>query len=280
MKSVWKIIGIVVMWLAIVGFFVGAALLRYHNEEARKVEVLRVEVVDSAEVPLVTADKIAQAIQHAGLMPTGKDVDSVSLLAINNLVESNCFVRSSQTFVDYDGVLTVRLTQRKPIARVITTGGDDFYLTANGHLLPTQQGAAIDLPLVTGDITLPFPRGFEGDMVAWARENEKNSDKNYIFLLKLTNFVRLVESRPEWGGNIVQIVAEREGVKAGSKAPRTTIKLIPRRGNYTVQLGTLDNVEAKLNRWVRFVEAGVVDLNEPNTLDVSYERQAVWRIEK
>ena len=268
------------VWLAIVGFFVGAALLRHHNEEARKVEVLRVEVVDSAEVPLVTADKIAQAIQHAGLMPTGKDVDSVSLLAINNLVESNCFVRSSQTFVDYDGVLTVRLTQRKPIARVITTGGDDFYLTANGHLLPTQQGAAIDLPLVTGDITLPFPRGFEGDMVAWARENEKNSDKNYIFLLKLTNFVRLVESRPEWGGNIVQIVAEREGVKAGSKAPRTTIKLIPRRGNYTVQLGTLDDVEAKLNRWVRFVEAGVVDLNEPNTLDVSYEGQAVWRIEK
>lgn len=280
MKKVWKIIGIVLVWLAIVGFFVGAALLRHHNEEARKVEVLRVEVVDSAEVPLVTADKIAQAIQHAGLMPTGKDVDSVSLLAINNLVESNCFVRSSQTFVDYDGVLTVRLTQRKPIARVITTGGDDFYLTANGHLLPTQQGAAIDLPLVTGDITLPFPRGFEGDIVAWARENEKNSDKNYIFLLKLTNFVRLVESRPEWGGNIVQIVAEREGVKAGSKAPRTTIKLIPRRGNYKVQLGTLDNVEAKLNRWVRFVEAGVVDLNDPNTLDVSYEGQAVWRIEK
>ncbi len=280
MKKVWKIIGIVLVWLAIVGFFVGAALLRHHNEEARKVEVLRVEVVNSAEVPLVTADKIAQAIQHAGLMPTGKDVDSVSLLAINNLVESDCFVRSSQTFVDYEGVLTVRLTQRKPLVRVITTSGEDFYLTANGHLLPTQQGAAIDLPLVTGDITLPFPREFEGDIVAWARENEKNSDKNYIFLLKLTNFVRLVESRPEWGGNIVQIVAERKGVKVGSKAPRTTIKLIPRRGNYTVQLGTLDNVEAKLNRWVRFVEAGVVDLNEPNTLDVSYEGQAVWRIEK
>lgn len=280
MKKVWKIIGIVLVWLAIVGFFVGAALLRHHNEEARKVEVLRVVVVDSAEVPLVTADKIAQAIQHAGLMPTGKDVDSVSLLAINNLVESNCFVRSSQTFVDYEGVLTVRLTQRKPLVRVITTSGEDFYLTANGHLLPTQQGAAIDLPLVTGDITLPFPRGFKGDMVAWARENEKNSDKNYIFLLKLTNFVRLVESRPEWGGNIVQIVAEREGVKAGSKAPRTTIKLIPRRGNYTVELGTLDNVEAKLNRWVRFVEAGVVDLNATHTLDVAYEGQAVWRVEK
>ena len=94
------------------------------------------------------------------------------------------------------------------------------------------------------------------------------------------NFVRLVESRPEWGGNIVQIVAEREGAKAGSKAPRTTIRLVPRKGNYTVLLGTLDGIEAKLNRWVRFVEAGVVNLNEANTLDVSYEGQAVWRIEK
>ena len=280
MKKVWKIIGIIVMWLAIVAFFVGAALLRHHNEEGRKVEVLRVEVVDSAEVPLVTAEKITEAIKHEGLMPTGRPIDSVSLLAINNLVEGNCFVRSSQTFVDYEGVLTVRLTQRKPIVRVITNGGDDFYLTANGHLLPTPQGVAIDLPLVTGDITLPFPRGFEGNMVAWAKVNEKNSDKNYIILLKLINFVRLVESRPEWGGNIVQIVAEREGAKAGSKAPRTTIRLVPRKGNYTVLLGTLDGIEAKLNRWVRFVEAGVVNLNEANTLDVSYEGQAVWRIEK
>ncbi len=280
MKKVWKIIGIVLVWLAIAAFFVGATLLRRHNEAERKVEMLRVEVVDSAEIPLVKADKIAQTIRHKGLIPIGRPVDSVNLLAINNLVESNCFVRSSQTFVDYEGVLTVRLTQRRPIVRIITNRGDDFYLTANGHLLPAQQGVAMNLPLVTGDITLPFPNDFRGDMVAWATENEKNSDKNYIFLLKLITFVKLVESRPEWGGNIVQIVAEKEPAKAGSKASHTTIKLIPRRGSYTVRLGTLDNTEAKLDRWVRFIEAGVVDLNTPNILDVSYEGQAVWKMQK
>ena len=276
-QRVWKIIGTVVVWLCIVAFFVGAAMLRHANESERRVQRLKVEVVDSGRLGLVTADKVIEAIRNEGLLPLGKRVDSVSLRAINNLVESNCFVHSAQTFVDYDGTVTIRLSQRKPIVRVITSRGEDFCLTAGAHLLPTQQGVALDLPLVTGDIQVPFPAGFRGDMQAWASANKKNTDKNYIFLLKLTNFVRLLESKPKLSENIVQIVVENEAKKGTSKEPKQTISLIPRKGNYSVQLGSLDNIEAKLDRWVRFVEAGVVDLNSEGTLNVSYEGQAVWK---
>lgn len=271
-RRIWKIIGSVLVWALIVAFFVAAALLRHRNEQGRRVGELRVEVCDSNRLQLVTATKIAQSIEQKGLMPTGKAIDSVSLLAINNFVEENCFVRSAQTFVDYKGTLTVRITQRQPLMRVITSKGDDFYLTTNAHLLPTTQGVAINLPLVTGDITLPFPDGFRGDMAAWASANKKNSDKNYIFLLKLINFVRLVENRPELSGNIVQIEVKNDS----RKQTEPTIILTPRKGHYSVCLGSLDDIEGKLNRWVRFVEAGVVDLNEQGTLNVAYEGQAVW----
>ena len=279
-QRVWKIIGTVVVWMCIVAFFVGAAMLRHTNESERRVQRLKVEVVDSGRLGLVTADKVIETIRNEGLLPLGKRVDSVSLLAINNFVESNCFVHSAQTFVDYDGTLTVRLSQRKPIVRVITSRGEDFCLTAGAHLLPTQQGVALDLPLVTGDIQVPFPAGFRGDMQAWASANKKNTDKNYIFLLKLTNFVRLVERTPKLSGNIVQVVVQNEAEKGHGKDPKYTITLIPRKGNYSVELGSLDDIEAKLNRWVKFAEAGVVDLNCEGTLNVAYEGQAVWKPHK
>ena len=279
-QRVWKIIGTVVVWCGIVAFFVGAAMLRHANEAERRVQRLRVEVADSSRLGLVTANKITEAIKCEGLLPNGKRIDSVSLLAINNLVESNCFISSAQTFVDYEGTLTVRVTQRKPIVRIITSKGDDFYLTAGGHLLPTQTGVVMDLPIVTGNLSLPFPTGFFGDMVAWAVANKKNNDKNYIFLLKLTNFVRLVERTPKLSGNIVQVVVQNEAEKGHGKDPKYTITLIPRKGNYSVELGSLDDIEAKLNRWVKFAEAGVVDLNCEGTLNVAYEGQAVWKPHK
>ena len=64
---------------------------------------------------------------------------------------------------------------------------------------------------------------------------------------------------------------------AHARASEPTVELIPRRGNYSVQLGPLENVEAKLDRWVRFVKAGVVNLDGGGTLNVAYEGQAVWK---
>ncbi|MBR1957756.1 MAG: hypothetical protein IKA28_01980 [Tidjanibacter sp.] len=278
-RRVWQIIGTTLVWMAVVAFFVGAALLRQNNEQARTVERLKVEITDSATHRLLSADQVRADIVAAGLLPTGQSLDSVSLTAINDFVKSNCLVRKAQTFVDYEGTLTVRLTQRHPLLRIITDSGTDVYITAGAHVLPTQGGEPLNLPLVTGDFSLPFPRGFYGDLRAWAKEEKKNSDKNYIFLLKLINFVRLTESRPEVGGNIVQIVATQGADSAHTKGAEPTVELIPRRGNYSVQLGPLEDVEAKLDRWVRFVKAGVVDLGGGGTLNVAYEGQAVWRVE-
>ena len=54
-------------------------------------------------------------------------------------------------------------------------------------------------------------------------------------------------------------------------------KLIGKMSGIPVQLGPLENVEAKLDRWVRFVKAGVVNLDGGGTLNVAYEGQAVWK---
>lgn len=274
MKRVWNIVGRVAVWVVLVAILVAAGLLHHKNEQGRRVEQFRVVVTDSTELNMITAAELAEIVCDEGLNPVGSHIDSIKLLAINNLAKEQSLVAKARTFVNYDNVVTLEVEQREPVVRFVLEGGYDFYATADLHILPVRNQGAIDLPIVTGNFTPPFERGFEGNLKALMRANEKNSDKNYLFIRKLINFVRYTEKSPDTKGKIVQTVLSQRG-KGDHRT--TVVELIPRQGNYVVSLGELENIKDKLDRWQRFVEAQVVKTLDGGTLVLEYDGQAVWR---
>lgn len=274
MKRVWNIVGRVAVWVVLVAILVAAGLLHHKNEQGRRVEQFRVVVTDSTQLNMITAAELAEIVCDEGLNPVGSHIDSIKLLAINNLAKEQSLVAKARTFVNYDNVVTLEVKQREPVVRFVLEGGYDFYATADLHILPVRNQGAIDLPIVTGNFTPPFERGFEGNLKALMRANEKNSDKNYLFIRKLINFVRYTEKSPDTKGKIVQTVLSQRG-KGDHRT--TVVELIPRQGNYVVSLGELENIKDKLDRWQRFVEAQVVKTLDGGTLVLEYDGQAVWR---
>lgn len=266
--------GRVAVWVVLVAILVAAGLLHHKNEQGRRVEQFRVVVTDSTKLNMITAAELAEMICDEGLNPVGSHIDSIKLLAINNLAKEQSLVAKARTFVNYDNVVTLEVEQREPVVRFVLVGGYDFYATADLHILPVRNQGAIDLPIVTGNFTPPFERGFEGNLKALMRANEKNSDKNYLFIRKLINFVRYTEKSPDTKGKIVQTVLSQRG-KGDHRT--TVVELIPRQGNYVVSLGELENIKDKLARWQRFVEAQVVETLDGGTLVLEYDGQAVWR---
>ncbi len=274
MNRTWNIVGRVAVWVVLVAILVAAGLLHHKNEQGRRVEQFRVVVTDSTELNMITAAELAEIICDEGLNPVGSHIDSIKLLAINNLAKEQSLVAKARTFVNYDNVVTLEVEQREPVVRFVLEGGYDFYATADLHILPVRNQGAIDLPIVTGNFTPPFERGFEGNLKALMRANKKNSDKNYLFIRKLINFVRYTEKSPDTKGKIVQTVLSQRG-KGDHRT--TVVELIPRQGNYVVSLGELENIKDKLDRWQRFVEAQVVKTLDGGTLVLEYDGQAVWR---
>lgn len=266
--------GRVAVWVVLVAILVAAGLLHHKNEQGRRVEQFRVVVTDSTELNMITAAELAEIVCDEGLNPVGSHIDSIKLLAINNLVKEQSLVAKARTFVNYDNVVTLEVEQREPVVRFVLEGGYDFYATADLHILPVRNQGAIDLPIVTGNFTPPFERGFEGNLKALMRANKKKSDKNYLFIRKLINFVRYTEKSPDTKGKIVQTVLSQRG-KGDHRT--TVVELIPRQGNYVVSLGELENIKDKLDRWQRFVEAQVVETLDGGTLVLEYDGQAVWR---
>lgn len=274
MNRTWNIVGRVAVWVVLVAILVAAGLLHHKNEQGRRVEQFRVVVTDSTELNMITAAELAEMVCDEGLNPVGSHIDSIKLLAINNLAKEQSLVAKARTFVNYDNVVTLEVEQREPVVRFVLEGGYDFYATADLHILPVRNQGAIDLPIVTGNFTPPFERGFEGNLKALMRANKKNSDKNYLFIRKLINFVRYTEKSPDTKGKIVQTVLSQRG-KGDHRT--TVVELIPRQGNYIVSLGELENIKDKLDRWQRFVEAQVVKTLDGGTLVLEYDGQAVWR---
>lgn len=280
MKDVWRIVGRTIFWCAVVAFFVATAILRSHKERARRVESVEVIVKDAAERGFITPEMVVEIIQREGLNPIGVSVDSLDLARINRAVEEYCFTAGAITYVDYEGTLTVEVTQREPVARIRTQSGHDLYLTRGMYVLPVQPHACLNLPIITGDVELPFGKSFEGSLREWLSEGEKNHKENYNFLCKLINFVVSSESDEWLKGRIVQInlvAPTSNGPRGEFQEPE--VEIVPSDGNYIVELGTLERVDEKIERWRTFVEARVVNM-EGGRLNVQYRDQALWEAPK
>lgn len=278
MKRVWKIVGATLFWCVIVAYLVFASLLRAKNEQQRTVERVEVVVDNADNQGLISPEKVLDLLNQEGLYPVGKSVESVELTTINQCVEEYCFIARAKTYIDYRGTLTIEVRQREPVMRYKGSDGYDFYLTANGYVLPVEPHATFNLPIVTGDVELPFGKSFEGSLREWLAEGEKKYQESYKFLTKLINFVVYLEESEWEGGKCVQInlvtPKKSKGKKEGYNEPQ--IELIPRNGDYLVEIGRLEQIEEKIYRWRRFVESAVVDMSG-GTLCVEYDNQALWK---
>lgn len=273
MKRGLKIAFSVLVWAGIVAYLIWAGRLGAHLHQAATVEELNIVVRDSGQVNIIHSADVLRWIKKAGLDPTGAHIDSVKLQAIDSTVASHDFVRSVKTAVGLGGTVTVIVEQRTPLLRVVTGNGYDFYYTADKHIVPAGYNSPHYVPVITGRFAIPFATSYSGPLNQDDKEAEKKSDKNYLFLSKLINFVKYIEDNDFWKAQIVQI-----NVISGERAPNEyEIELIPRVGDHVVLLGSLDGYERKLAKLMAFYRKALPHegWDRWNYIDLRYDGQVV-----
>lgn len=100
---------------------------------------------------------------------------------------------------------------------------------------------------------------------------QKKLEKRYEDFLKLINFVSWIEEEPFWGAEIVQIVAQTTSSGA------LELELVPRSGNHTIHFGSIDNVEQKFEKLMRFYKEGLNSRGWDNysIINIKYDGQVV-----
>lgn len=274
MKKLFSILLGLVAWAAIFTYI--AVSSRYCSEQKEKTLCHRVEVEvqDSARMNFITPAMVRAWFAQEKKEIFQQEISQVNTLDIDAFIRRRGFVRDVRVYTTLDGVLHVELTQRRPVARVCSANGYNFYITDDGYILPTQRHEVVYVPVITGTIYPPFGRDFVGSLSEKATGDEKKVSKNEVFFSNLINFVKFVREDDFWNSFIVQIDLQG-GDKEGSYDPQ--VRIVPRMGDQLVVLGNLDNYPEKLARLMSFYRNGMAyeGWDSYRLIDVQYAAQVV-----
>ena len=80
----------------------------------------------------------------------GKTTRTFELQKMEDRLERDKWISDAELFFDNNQVLQVKITERIPIARVITVNGNSFYIDSSCHRLPLSDKVSARVPVFTG----------------------------------------------------------------------------------------------------------------------------------
>lgn len=193
---------------------------------------INVEITDSSKNCFVTQADVKLYISKSYGEVKGKMLDSLKLDRIEQIVDSRSAVYKSQAFVTKDGILNVRVTQRRPIVRFQKKDGG-FYADEEGCIFPLQRSYSSHVQVIDGNIPLKANSGHKG-VISDPAERE--------WFEQVLSVVNFMEKDKLWKNKIVQIHIEQNG----------DMILIPREGKERFLFGQPDEIEKKFRKMEKY----------------------------
>lgn len=234
---------IILIAAVVIGYLIFSTSYFRDMSRSRVCEDFSIVIQDSAHYRFVSTQDIMNLVKRYDLDPVGKTFREINTLAIRDTILSNKLVESAKVFITPGGSVKATVSQRKPVLRVISDMKGNFYVDNERRIMPVSGNFAVYVPVATGVIDEEFARN------------------------QLSDFALFLSSHPDWDMWIEQIV-----VRKGEE-----VELIPRAGDFRIILGSLDDYQAKLAKFARFVDEGlnVVGWNRYSAINLKYDNQVV-----
>jgi cell division protein FtsQ len=190
--------------------------------------------------------------------------NDINLAGLEDELNNNPYVKKAQVYATVDGRLSMELTERKPIIRVITYDGDSYYIDEDGGLMPLSDRFTAHVPVATGFITEKYS-AFYTLGIKGIEANEKL--KKSTVLDDLYNMAKHISADSLWSAQIDQL-----HVLKGNE-----INLVPKIGNGLILFGTTDDMDNKFAKLRTFYKHAVAtnSLNAYQTINLKFNNQVV-----
>ena len=185
---------------------------------------------------------------------TQSKVGAIDVKRVEAVLETDPFVENAEAYIDAASNLNVKITQREPILRVIDNNGLNYYLDKYGIRMPLSKYFSARVPIVTGAVP-PHVNDFL---------MRKKYGLKDVFLL-----VQRLNADPFFAPMIQQIVVDASG----------EFTLIPILGDQKIRIGTLDDLDEKLERLKTFYKEAMPyeGWKTYRSISVKYKNQIVCK---
>lgn len=222
----WQKIAIRIIWSIAAAGLIVLFVISWKAKTAKQLTDIQVELVGERAQALFMDEKAIRLILNEQGVQVGMPIEKINLTRLEQFIEKTEWVKNAEFFINNKLVLEAKIEQRIPIARVFTANGTSFYIDNEGWRLPLKQLTVLNLPVFTG-----FPT-----------DQPKLSKPDSVLLKDILFFAKTIQRDSFFMAQIAQVNIESNG----------TFEMVPTLGDHLVLLGTIDQLEDKLNRLFTF----------------------------
>ncbi|MEY8850188.1 cell division protein FtsQ/DivIB [Psychroserpens sp. XS_ASV72] len=188
----------------------------------------------------ITQETVSKLLIQNQDSVTNKPKDIIDLNALEAALNTNPMIKQAQVFMSVDGLITAKVEQKKPIARVSTNAS--YYIDEQGGFMPLSTNYSARVPLVTGAI-------------------EKNNLSNVFAMaqkVKADEFLRK---------HVVEIHQNED----------ESIDLWLREYDFKIHLGQLKMLDKKINNLKAFYLKAMKDktLDSYSVVNLKFDKQVI-----
>lgn len=249
-------IGIPLATLAILGFTA-------ESNKSQPCSRIEISIADKDAVHFIAADDVRQMIDNQADHLEGHPIGPGLLARLKKQVEANPYVQTAAIYRSIEGDLHVKISQRRPIARVINTSNQSFYIDNNGLLMPFSDDYTARVMLASGSIHAAYSP--VTDLVEMP--NNAVLPATELRLRALYKLALYIDADPFWKAMIDQIYVTNNG----------EFELVPVNGAHIIEFGHADNLDEKFNKLMAFYRFGIgqVGWNYYKRINLKYHKQVV-----
>jgi cell division protein FtsQ len=209
------------------------------RNSARKVSTPHIKFLGDENL-FVTHETVSKLLIQNQEGVANKPKEMIDLNDLESALNANVMIKQAQVFINVDGTLTAEIEQKKPIARVSTNAA--YYIDDEGSYMPLSTNYASRVPLVTGSIA-----------------------KNELY--NVFQIAKKVQS-DEFLRNHVTEIHQNEN---------KSIDLKFRLNDFKIQLGSLDQLDKKINNLKAFYQKAMKDgtLNTYSAVNLRFDKQVI-----
>jgi len=221
----------------------------------RIISGVSIQIEADSSAVFVNEQEISNYIQDKVGSPVGKSASEISLTKIETILNSSPYIEKSTAYIGFDGVLKIKVKERKPIVQIINIIGEEFYLDSLGYQIPKKENIQPDVIIATGKISIKHKAGFIS-RVPIANE-----------ILELGKFLYYNKF---WDLQFEQCYVDNYN----------RLFLIPRVGSHSIVIDNTQNMDKKFENLRLFYKKGLqtVGWNKYVQIDLSINNQVIGRM--
>jgi cell division protein FtsQ len=249
------------IWLAIGVFLVVTIGFTSDKRAELKCTDIRIEIPDGEIYRFFDDRDVERILGGNSLNLKGHVVAEINTRKIEEIFLKSSYVEKVEIFSTVDGVITIKIRQRIPVVRVITSGGATYYIDKDGYIMPASRKFAPHILVASGD----FNMGNQLKETMCLNEIEdKNFYKPWFDVLTLAKYINKIDFLK---AQIVQLYLNSKKL----------FELIPRVGAHQIILGDASDLENKFFKLEVFYKEGLKKegWNKYQKIDLRFKNQVI-----